>query len=156
MPLSLEGALTLHHVGKPARRCCHSRKFLKHCSQHTRSSGKELSLFSSPPCSAGQPGVHQGYPLGFKASQAGSWHTGRLLWELLCPQHNPGPWQGRCRAQATLCFSRVMPTAEAPPPTALPAHLSQKKPGLWREQAWLCRSHRTMGQTSLACAHQCS
>lgn len=75
MPLSLEGTFTQHHVGKPEGRCCRSRKFLKHCSQHTRSSGKELSLLCRAAWCApglsfgvqGQPGrlvAHRQAPLG--------------------------------------------------------------------------------------------
>lgn len=69
MPLSLEGTFTLQQVGKPARRAellqarrCRSRKFLKHCSQNTRSSGKEGALEVQ-----GQPGrlaAHREAPLG--------------------------------------------------------------------------------------------
>lgn len=129
-PLSPEGTFTLRHVGKPAR-TAEQFQTRGYCSQNTRSSGTELSLLSSPPCSAGQHGVNQDYLLWFKASWADSWHTGRLLWELLCPQHEPGHCLGRGRTQATLCFSRIMATAEAPLHAALPAHLSQEQPALW-------------------------
>lgn len=160
VPLSLEGTFTLQHVGKPARRaeqfqarhCC-SRKFLcgiRHCSQNTRSQGKELSLLSSPPCSAGQRGVNQDYLLGFQPSrltEADSWHTGMLLWELLCPQHEPGHRLRRGRTQTMLCFSRIRGT------TSYSASCTpEPKKSRLMEHTRLCRSHRTTDQPSLACA----
>lgn len=124
----------------------HSRKLLKHCSQ---CSGKELPLLSSPPCS-GQCAESQDYPGA----------QGRLVAHreapvgAAVPQQEPGHCLGGGRTQGMLCLSRTMDTAEAPPQTAHPAHLSQEKPGLWSMPGWA--GARTMDQASLACANQYS